>query len=248
MTGALAGRVALVTGASRGIGRAVAQSLARAGAEVVLTSRSLAAAEAAAEEIRGQGGRARGVEFDVADAAATERAVAALLEEYGTIPILVNNAGVTRDGLLLRMGTEDWDLVVQTNLGGTYRLCRALVASMIRKRFGRIVNVTSVVAQSGNPGQANYAAAKAGIEGFTRSLAREVATRNVTVNCVAPGFIDTEMTRGLDDRVRAKLLDQVPMNRLGQPEDVAHAVSFLVSDGASYVTGITLHVNGGMYM
>ena len=240
--------LALVTGASRGIGRSIAQALAGAGAEVALASRSLEASEAAAAEIRAAGGRARALAMDVSDDEAVESAVQGLLADCGTIPLLVNNAGITRDCLLLRMKKEDWDLVLETNLSGIYRLCRAVLPSMIRARYGRIVNVTSVVAQAGNPGQVNYAAAKAGVEGLTRSLAREVASRNITVNCVAPGFIDTDMTRALDEAARRRLLDQVPMKRLGRPEDVAAAVLFLLRPEAGYVTGTTLHVNGGMYM
>jgi len=242
------GKLALVTGGSRGIGRAIAERLAAQGAEVVLTSRTAAAAEAAATEIRAGGGKARGVEMNVCDDGAVEAGVKELLEGCGTIPILVNNAGITRDCLLLRMKKEDWALVLETNLSGIYRLCRAVVPSMVRARFGRIVNVTSVVARTGNPGQVNYVAAKAGAEGLTRSLARELASRNITVNCVAPGFIDTDMTRSLDDAARRTLLDQVPLKRLGQPEDVAAAVLFLAGPDADYITGTTLHVNGGMYM
>jgi len=244
----LVDRVALVTGGSRGIGRGIAKALAAAGAEVVLTSRTLEAAETVAAEIRDSGGRARGVALDIADDASTASAVAGLLGEYGTIPILVNNAGITRDGLLLRMKKEDWDSVLDTNLTGIYRLSRALVPGMMKGRYGRIVNITSVVASTGNPGQANYAAAKAGAEGFTRALARELASRKVTVNSIAPGFIDTDMTRQLDDAARKKLLDQVPMRRLGEIEDVAAAVLFLASEQAGYITGVTLNVNGGMYM
>lgn len=247
MSGVLEGRVALVTGASRGIGLAIASTLAQSGAQVVLTSRSDGPGQAAAEGIRAAGGRAHHRVMDIADDAAVETGVKELLEDYGTIPILVNNAGITRDGLLLRMKKADWDAVIETNLSGTYRVCRAVVPSMIRARYGRVVNVTSVVAQTGNPGQANYSAAKAGTEGFTRSLAREIASRNITVNCVAPGFIDTDMTRGLDDASRENLLDQVPMKRLGESQDVATAVLFLVAH-ASYITGATLNVNGGMYM
>ena len=248
MSGILEGKVALVTGGSRGIGRQIAVRLSEAGAEVVLTARTETAAEAVAREIRDGGGKARGVGFDISDDAAVARAIKGILHDYGTIPILVNNAGLARDGLLLRMGKEDWDLVIETNLSGIYRLCRALLPTMIRARYGRIVNISSVVAQTGNPGQVNYSAAKAGIEGFTRSLAREVASRNVTVNSVAPGFIDTDMTRDLNDTARKKLLEQIPMKRLGQPEDVAAAVAFLVGPDASYVTGVTLNVNGGMHM
>jgi 3-oxoacyl-[acyl-carrier protein] reductase len=247
MSEVLRGQVALVTGGSRGIGRQVASALAEAGAEVLLTSRTAAASRAAAEEIRGRGGKARDVVLDICDDAAVETVVNELLGDYGTIPLLVNNAGITRDGLLLRMKKVDWDAVIETNLSGTYRLCRAMVPSMIRARFGRIVNITSVVAQAGNPGQVNYAAAKAGTEGFTRSLAREIASRNVTVNCVAPGLIDTDMTRALDDAARKQLLERVPMKRLGEATDVAAAVMFLLAH-ADYITGTTLNVNGGMYM
>lgn len=245
---ALHDRVALVTGGSRGIGKAVAAALARAGARVVLTARSAEAAESAAAEIAAAGAPVRGVALDVSSDEAVERVAAELLGDYARIALLVNNAGVTSDNLLLRMKRDEWSRVVDTNLTGVYRMCRALVPSMVRARFGRIVNITSVVAEIGNAGQANYAAAKAGIQGFTRSLARELASRNITVNCVAPGFIDTDMTRGLDDAVRAKLLEQVPLKRLGTPQEVAAAVLFLCGDGAEYITGTTLHVNGGMYM
>ena len=248
MTGSLAGKVALVTGASRGIGRAIALRLGSEGAEVIAAARSAEGAEAVAREIEEAGGRARGLALDVADDASVESTAADLLKAHGTIPLLVNNAGITRDNLLMRMRKEDWDLVVGTNLTGVYRMCRAIVPSMVRARFGRIVNVTSVVARLGNPGQGNYCAAKAGIEGLTRSLARELASRNITVNCVAPGFVDTDMTRALGDDARERLLDQVPLGRLGTPEDVAGAVRFLLGDDASYVTGAVLDVNGGMYM
>jgi 3-oxoacyl-[acyl-carrier protein] reductase len=241
-------KVAVVTGASRGIGREIAGALARSGAEVVVAARGLDGAQAAADEIVGSGGRARAIAVDIAADDSVKSAVKELLEAYGTIPLLVNNAGIVRDNLLLRMKKNDWEDVIGTNLTGCYRLCRALVPSMVRARFGRIVSVTSVVGRVGSPGQANYAAAKAGIEGMTRSLARELATRNITVNCVAPGFIDTDMTRGLSDDRRRQLLDQVPLKRLGTPEDVASAVLFLLGEGAGYITGTTLDVNGGMYM
>ena len=241
-------KVALVTGGSRGIGRAIAARLAAAGARVVLTARSAEAAEKVADEIRASGGDARGVMLDVSDYDAVEQGMAKLLDDYARIAILVNNAGITSDNLLLRMKREDWDTVLQTNLSGVYRLCRAVVPSMVRARYGRIVNITSVVAGLGNPGQTNYAAAKAGIEGFTRSLARELASRAISVNCIAPGFVDTDMTRNLDEVAREKLLAQVPLKRLGTPEDVAAAALFLVSAEAEYITGTTLHVNGGMYM
>jgi 3-oxoacyl-[acyl-carrier protein] reductase len=242
------GRIALVTGASRGIGRGIALALAARGAHVVAAARTVEAASGTAEEITRAGGRAQAVALDIADDGSVESAVAALLKEHGTIPLLVNNAGITRDGLLMRMKREDWNQVIDTNLSGIYRVCRSLVPSMVKARYGRIVNVTSVVARIGNPGQANYAAAKAGVEGFTRSLAAELATRNVTVNCVAPGFIDTDMTRSLSDAQRAALLEQVPLGRLGTPDDVAAGVTYLMSDGASYITGITLPINGGMHM
>lgn len=244
----LQGKSALVTGGSRGIGRAVSLALAAEGAEVIVAARGLDGAESTAAEIVEGGGRGRGVSIDVADDRSVEQGAKALLDDYGTISLLVNNAGITRDNLLLRMKKAEWDVVLETNLAGIYRTCRALVPSMLRSRYGRIVNVSSVVAASGNPGQVNYTAAKSGMEGFSRSLARELATRNITVNCVAPGFIETDMTRDLGDDVRKKLLEQVPLRRLGTPEDVAGAVMFLLDDAAGYVTGTTLHVNGGMYM
>ncbi len=248
MDRSLEGRVALVTGASRGIGRAIALAIAARGAQVLVAARSVEAAEGTAKEIAKSGGRARAIALDIADDASVDAAMEGALREHATIPLLVNNAGITRDNLLMRMKTEEWDQVIDTNLSGIYRICRSLVPSMVKARYGRIVSVTSVVARSGNPGQANYAAAKAGTEGFTRSLARELASRNITVNCVAPGFIDTDMTRTLTDAQRQTLLLQVPMRRLGTPEDVAAGVTYLLSEQASYVTGITLDVNGGMYM
>jgi 3-oxoacyl-[acyl-carrier protein] reductase len=244
----LAGKTALVTGGSRGIGRAIAVRLAAEGAHVLVAARTEEAGRPVVEEIEAAGGRARACALDVSDDSSVQEGVARLLEECGSIPLLVNNAGITRDNLLMRMKAAEWDLVVGTNLTGIYRTCRALVPSMVRARSGRIVNVTSVVAKLGNPGQTNYCAAKAGIEGFTRSLAREIASRNVTVNCVAPGFIDTDMTRALPDDARKRLLDQVPLGRLGTPEDVAAAVRFLVGADAAYVTGAVLDVNGGLYM
>jgi 3-oxoacyl-[acyl-carrier protein] reductase len=248
MSGRLEGRVALITGGSRGIGRRIGARLAEAGAEVVLTARGAEAAEAAAEDIRRRGGKARGVAMDVGEDAQVDATVQELLGAYGTIPVLVNNAGITRDSLLLRMKKEEWDFVLSTNLSGIYHLCRALVPSMVRARYGRIVNITSVVAKAGNPGQVNYAAAKAGTEGFTRSLARELASRSITVNCVAPGFIETDMTGALGDRERKLLLERIPMQRAGSPDDVAEAVLFLTAPEAGYITGTTLNVNGGMYM
>jgi 3-oxoacyl-[acyl-carrier protein] reductase len=243
-----AGKTALVTGASRGIGRAIALTIARQGATVIAAARTIEAANGTADEIRKAGGQAQAAALDISDDASVADTVAGLLKEHATIPLLVNNAGITRDNLLMRMKKEDWDEVIGTNLTGIYRICRSLVPSMVKARYGRIVNVTSVVARSGNAGQANYASAKAGTEGFTRSLAKELASRNITVNCVAPGFIDTDMTKSLSDAQRTGLLDQVPMRRLGTPDDVASGVAYLLSDQASYVTGITLCVNGGMYM
>lgn len=248
MSSSLEGKVALVTGGSRGIGKQIAESLAAQGAEAVLADLDADGAEQAAEEMRASGMSAASLAMNVADDNSVEDCANRLLGDYGRIAILVNNAGITRDNLLLRMKREEWDGVLQTNLVGVYRLCRALVPSMVRARYGRIVNISSVVGSIGNAGQTNYAAAKAGVEGLSRSLAREVASRNVTVNCVAPGFIDTAMTQGLPEKARKMLLDQVPMKRLGTPEDIAAAVLFLVSDAASYITGTTLHVNGGMYM
>ena len=244
----LSGKTALVTGASRGIGRGIALTLAAEGVTVIAAARTEDAAAGTVAAIEAAGGRARALALDVASDASVTAAIPEILKEHATIPLLVNNAGITRDNLLMRMKKDDWDQVIETNLSGIYRLCRALVPSMVKARYGRIVNVTSVVARIGNPGQANYAAAKAGIEGFTRSLARELASRNVTVNCVAPGFIDTDMTRALGDAQREALLAQVPLGRLGAPEDIARVVAFLMSDAASYVTGITLDVNGGMSM
>jgi 3-oxoacyl-[acyl-carrier protein] reductase len=248
MSGLLAGKTVLVTGASRGIGRGIALRLAREGADVLCAARGLEGSEATAASIRDSGGRARAVAMDVADPASVQAATSALLAEYKVIPLLVNNAGITRDNLLLRMKPEEWEMVIGTNLSGAWRVCRALVPAMVKARYGRIVNVTSVVGRMGNPGQSNYAAAKAGIEGMTRALARELASRNVTVNCVAPGFIDTDMTRVLGDGVRDRLLEKIPVGRLGTPEDVADAVLFLLQEGSSYITGTTLDVNGGMYL
>lgn len=248
MSGRFEEQVALVTGGSRGIGKAVALALGRHGAEVVVAARGIEDARAVALEIGAAGGRARGIRIDVTDDGSVAEATQAVLKDYGTIPLLVNNAGIARDILLVRMKQEDWDAVLETNLKGVYRTCRALLPSMIRSRYGRIVNVSSVVAASGNPGQVNYCAAKAGLEGFSRSLAREVGSRGITVNCVAPGFIETDMTRDLGDDIRQAMLAQIPVRRFGTPQDVAAAVLFLLDAGSGYVTGTTLHVNGGMYM
>jgi len=244
----LKGKAALVTGGSRGIGKEIARWMAGAGAEVIVAARGLEGAQAAAEEIKREDGRAHAISLDVSDEASIQGAVPELLKAYGTIPLLVNNAGITKDGLLLRMKKHQWDEVIGTNLTGIYNLCRALIPGMVRARFGRIVNVTSVVGRVGNPGQTNYAAAKAGVEGFTRSLARELASRNIMVNCVAPGFIDTDMTRSLSEEARKKLMQSIPVGRLGTPGDVAAAVLFLLGEDASYITGTTIDVNGGMHM
>ena len=244
----LQNQLALVTGASRGIGRAIALALGNAGARVIGTSTSPQGAARLTAELASHGYNGRGAVLDVGAAASID-ALMAQLEEAGELPtILVNNAAITRDTLLLRMKPEDWDAVIATNLTGAFRLCKACVRHMMKARGGRIVNLTSVVGVTGNPGQANYAAAKAGLLGFSKSLARELASRAITVNAVAPGFIDTDMTRALSEAQRTALLQQIPAGRLGSPEDVAAAVLFLVSPQAAYITGETLHVNGGMYM
>ncbi|HSY45424.1 MAG TPA: 3-oxoacyl-ACP reductase FabG [Steroidobacteraceae bacterium] len=244
----LQNQLALVTGASRGIGRAIALALGNAGARVIGTSTSAQGAARLTEELASHGYNGRGAVLDVGAAASID-ALMAQLEEAGELPtILVNNAAITRDTLLLRMKPEDWDAVIATNLTGAFRLCKACVRHMMKARGGRIVNLTSVVGVTGNAGQANYAAAKAGLLGFSKSLARELASRAITVNAVAPGFIDTDMTRALSEAQRTALLQQIPAGRLGSPEDVAAAVLFLVSPQAAYITGETLHVNGGMYM
>ena len=241
----LEGKKVLVTGASRGIGQAIALGLAQAGGEVTGTATSAAGAERIEARFKEAGLSGRGRVLDVADA----ESIAALVKEMGdAMPdVLVNNAGITRDNLLLRMKPEDWDLVIQTNLTGVFQLTRSAVRPMIKRRWGRIINIGSVVADSGNPGQANYCAAKAGLEGFTRSLAKEVAARGITANVVAPGFIETDMTRDLPEAQREALAAQIPAGRLGTPEDVASLVAYLASEAASYITGQTLHVNGGMY-
>ena len=242
----LDGKVALVTGASRGIGSAIATVLAEAGARVIGTATSeKGAAEIAARLAPVKG---RGVVLNVDDQAAIDAVIESASREFGRLDILVNNAGITRDTLLLRMKDEDWDAVIQTNLSAVFRTSRAVLRGMLKAKAGRIVNITSVVGSTGNPGQVNYAAAKAGVAGMTRALAREVGSRGITVNCVAPGFIDTDMTRELSSEQIAALTSQIPLARLGQPDDIAKAVLFLVSDDAAYITGTTLHVNGGMSM
>jgi len=244
----LQGDIALVTGASRGIGRAIALDLARHGARVVGTATSAAGAEQISAMFAAEGLAGRGVVLDVADAAATEAVLADVEKTEGTIGILVNNAGITRDTLLLRMKADDWDAVINTNLSSVFRLCKAVLRGMMKARKGRIINIASVVGLIGNPGQANYCAAKAGIVGFTRSLAREVGSRGITANVVAPGFIDTDMTRALPEEQRNVLAAGIPLGRLGAPEDIAAAVTFLASPRASWITGETLNVNGGMHM
>jgi len=239
---------ALVTGASRGIGRAIARALAAAGANVIGTSTSAEGAAKLTADFLAAGQRGRGAVLDVGDAASID-ALIAELDSKGEMPtILVNNAAITRDTLLLRMKQDDWDCVLATNLTAVFRLSKACLRRMMKERRGRIVSLTSIVALTGNPGQANYAAAKAGLLGFTKSLAKEVASRGITVNAVAPGFIDTDMTRSLNDEQRGALLAQIPMARLGAADDIAAAVAFLCSPAAAYITGETLHVNGGMYM
>lgn len=238
-------KTALVTGASRGIGAAIADTLAAAGCKVIGTATSEAGAAAISERL---GDHGRGAVLNVNDADSIDALLNDIKGNEGVVHVLVNNAGVTRDGLLLRMKPEDWQSIIDTNLTAVYRLSRGVLRGMMKARFGRIINVSSVVASMGNPGQANYAAAKAGMLGFSKSLAHEVGTRGVTVNVVSPGFIDTDMTRALGDDQREMLINQVPVARLGDVADIAHAVGFLASEGAGYVTGHTLHVNGGMYM
>jgi 3-oxoacyl-[acyl-carrier protein] reductase len=239
-------QVALVTGASRGIGKAIALELARQGATVVGTATTEAGAAAISGYLAEFGGK--GVLLNVTDAAACAATVAGVQASYGGLSILVNNAGITQDQLAMRMKEEEWDNVISTNLNAVGRLSRAVLRGMMKSKHGRIINITSVVASSGNPGQMNYAAAKAGVEGMSRALAREIGSRNITVNCVAPGFIDTDMTKGLGADQHAALLTQIPLARLGAPEDIANAVAFLAGPQGSYITGSTLHVNGGMFM
>ena len=248
MVGSLHGRVALVTGASRGIGAAIADSLARQGAGVIGTATSTAGADGIDERLKAIAPACEGRVLDVNDASACEELLAQVSETSGAPTILVNNAGITRDQLLLRMKEDEWDEVIATNLRSVFRLSKACLRGMIKARFGRIISISSVIGSMGNAGQTNYAAAKAGMEGFSRSLAREVGSRGITVNIVAPGFIDTDMTRALDEVQRQELLKSIPLQRLGQADDIAAAVSFLASEAGAYITGHTLHVNGGMYM
>lgn len=241
------GQVALVTGASRGIGAAIALELARKGLKVIGTATTDAGAAKIQEALAAFEG-CSGRTLDVTDGSAGEALVDAIVKERGGLQVLVNNAGITRDTLAMRMKDEDWDAVLDTNLKGVFRMSRAVMRAMMKQRYGRIISITSVVGASGNPGQANYAAAKSGVAGMTRALARELGSRNITVNCVAPGFIETDMTAGLSEDQQKALLGQIPMGHLGKPADIANAVAYLASPLASYVTGQELHVNGGMYM
>ncbi|SFM19769.1 3-oxoacyl-ACP reductase FabG [Marinobacter zhejiangensis] len=244
----LAGKIALVTGASRGIGKAIADSLAAQGATVVGTATTQAGADAITDYLKSAGYDGFGIVMNVADPESIDAGLKKIGEDAGAPLILVNNAGITRDNLLMRLKDDDWADVIETNLASVYRTSKAVLRGMAKARWGRIINVSSVVAGMGNPGQANYCAAKAGVEGFTRSLAKEMSNRGITSNCVAPGFIDTDMTKKLDDKQREAMLEIIPAGRLGQPEEVAAVVSFLASDAAGYVTGETIQVNGGMYM
>ncbi len=243
----MAGQVALVTGASRGIGRAIALDLARHGLKVIGTATTEAGAASISEALAASPG-SRGIRLDVNDGPGVDAAIDSIVKEHGALHVLVNNAGITRDTLSMRMKDDDWDAVLDTNLKAVFRVSRAAIKPMMKQRYGRIVNITSVVGASGNAGQANYAAAKAGVAGMTRSLARELGSRGITVNCVAPGFIETDMTKALSEAQTTALMAQIPLGRLGSAADIAHAVAFLASPHAGYITGSELHVNGGMFM
>ena len=242
----LTGQIALVTGASRGIGQAIADALMQAGAKVIGTATTADGAAAIDARLKANGGR--GVALNVTDPKACEDIIDSIVKDFGGIQILVNNAGITRDQLAMRMKADEWTDVIDTNLSAVFRLSQAVLRPMMKARSGRIINITSIVGHMGNPGQANYAAAKAGVSGMTRALAREIGSRNITVNCVAPGFIDTDMTRTLSEEQQNALKANIPLARLGTPEDVAQAVAFLASPAAAYITGNTLHVNGGLYL
>ncbi len=242
----LTGQIALVTGASRGIGQAIADALMQSGAKVIGTATTADGAAAIDARLQANGGR--GVALNVTDPKACEDIIDLIVKDFGGIQILVNNAGITRDQLAMRMKSEEWTDVIDTNLSAVFRLSQAVLRPMMKARSGRIINITSIVGHMGNPGQANYAAAKAGVSGMTRALAREIGSRNITVNCVAPGFIDTDMTRALSEEQQNALKANIPLARLGTPEDVAQAVAFLASPAAAYITGNTLHVNGGLYL
>lgn len=244
----LQGQVALVTGATRGIGRAIALELGRLGATVIGTATSEEGAGRIAAYLAEADVKGKGLVLEVRDQEQVDAVIGAVDKEFGPVGILVNNAGITRDNLAMRMKDEEWDAVIDTNLKAVFRLSKAVMRGMMKARQGRIVNITSVVGHAGNPGQANYCAAKAGVAGMTRSLARELGSRNITVNCVAPGFIGTDMTHALDDKQKEAMLASIPLGRAGSPEDVAAAVAFLASPGAAYVSGSTIHVNGGMFM
>ena len=244
----LRGEIALVTGASRGIGQAIALELGRRGATVIGTATTEAGASAISDTLKANDLSGQGLQLDVTDSASVDSVIKTITETFGTPGILVNNAGITRDNLLMRMKEDEWSSILETNLSSVYRLCKAVLRGMVKARRGRIVNIASVVGATGNPGQTNYAAAKAGLIGFSKSLAREIGARGITVNVVAPGFIDTDMTRKLPDAQREALIGGIPLNRLGEPADIAAAVAFLCAPEAGYITGETLHVNGGMHM
>ena len=244
----MSNRIAFISGASRGIGKACATALSCAGAKVVLAARQIDKLEEVAAEIRAAGGEAFVVPIDLSSHDSIKEAFSKASKDFGRVDILVNNAGITRDGLALRMKRDDWDIVLQTNLSGSFFCIQQVLSPMIRERWGRIINITSVVGEAGNAGQANYCAAKAGLIGLTKSLAHELASRNVTVNAVAPGFMDTDMTKSLTGEHKAKITESIPLKRMGKPEDIAAAVRFLASDDAGYITGHVLDVNGGMYM
>ena len=241
-------KIALVTGATRGIGKAIAENLAAQGATVIGTATSESGAQSITDYLASVGNAGKGYVLNVSDPVSVDSVLADIQEAFGAVTILVNNAGITRDNLMMRMKDDEWDSVVNTNLNSVYRMVKGVLRGMTKARWGRVVSVSSVVASMGNAGQANYAASKAGMEGFSRALAREVGSRNITVNCVAPGFIDTDMTRELAEEHRQQLVSQIPLARLGQPEDIAKSVVFLASPGAAYITGQTINVNGGMVM